>query len=481
MAKTLIPKPKEKTSFFDKLKGKLPFELGKSKDALKDEAEKPTEVKVVEPKLSEPATPEKAPKRGLSDMIKSTLKTGKSPTDERILEAPPEVDESLLEDIEPPKSVLLYVLKGCFAFLVAIGLSSILFFTSQLSTKLDFATNLLNVPSALHQLADSNDEISELQTDLNMYKYLEGKFYLNQISYYGDEYLRNYYIAGNKTMSDDERESAVEEMDDLRKKISTAFKASSVLLTQDKGIVLADLDVEEESDFEGLFSDLLKSRFAEMSDELVDSENEDDFRDYKLYRQTQKLVSNSDLVSYFGTADVDAMSELELALMIMDINELVENELSTIQKIKEDRINWSDIINQIELETTYVDQYFSDGYFDEIGGIQYTSYDFDTDTGLVTITGVTKRYDTNNFTMISNLIDQLNSSPYFSGVEMKSFTKSGSAEEGFTSTLRLNLYLQKDALEDLDEQISPEAIPEFLEKKSGISINGVESSEETNE
>jgi len=100
---------------------------------------------------------------------------------------------------------------------------------------------------------------------------------------------------------------------------------------------------------------------------------------------------------------------------------------------------------------------------------------------LVTITGVTKRYDTNNFTMISNLIDQLNSSPYFSGVEMKSFTKSGSAEEGFTSTLRLNLYLQKDALEDLDEQISPEAIPEFLEKKSGISINGVESSEETNE
>ena len=227
-------------------------------------------------------------------------------------------------------------------------------------------------------------------------------------------------------------------------------------------------------DFETVFDDLLKARLAEMADELVDSENADDVRDYKLYNQTQRLVSNTDLVSYFESADVDAMSELELALMIMDVNELVENELSTIQKIKESRINWSDIINQIELETTYVDQYFSDGYFDEIGGIQYTSYDFDTDTGLVTITGVTKRFDTNNFTMISNLIDKLNSSPYFSGVEMKSFTKSGSAEDGFTSTLRLNLYLQKDALEDLDEQISPEDIPEFLKKQSGISINGLE-------
>jgi hypothetical protein len=480
VAKALIPKLKQKTSFFDKLKGKLPFELGKGKkkdeDAEKTPAPAPESTPAPE-MVKTPSAP-KAPKRGLSDMIKSTLKTGKSPTDDRILDAAPEVDESLLEDIEPPKSILLYVLKGCFAFLIAIGLSAILFFTSQLSTRLDFATNLLNVPSALHQLEDTNDEISTLQTDLNMYKFLEGKFYLNQISYYGDEYLRSYYIAGNKTMSDDEREEAVEEIEDLRVKIVAAFKAASVLLTQDKGIVLADLDIEAESDFEGIFSDFLQTRFAETAEDLSDSENPDDVRDYKLYNQTKKLVSNSDLVSYFKAADVDALSELDLAFMIMDVNELVENELSTIQKIKESRINWSDIINQIELETTYVDQYFSEGYYDEIGGIQYTSYDFDTDTGLVTITGVTKRFDTNNFTMISNLIDQLNSSPYFSGVEMKSFTKSGSAEEGFTSTLRLNLYLQKDALEDLDEQISPEEIPEFLEKKAGISISGVETSNE---
>ena len=125
-------------------------------------------------------------------------------------------------------------------------------------------------------------------------------------------------------------------------------------------------------------------------------------------------------------------------------------------------------MNQIELVTSYVDQYFSEGYFEALGGIQYTSYDFDTSTGEITITGVTKRYDTTNFTMITNLIDQLNASSYFTGVEMKSFTKSGSADEGYTSTLSLKVQLQKEALEDPDDKIVPDAIPEFLEKETGV-------------
>ncbi|EKE25404.1 MAG: hypothetical protein ACD_5C00176G0002 [uncultured bacterium] len=146
------------------------------------------------------------------------------------------------------------------------------------------------------------------------------------------------------------------------------------------------------------------------------------------------------------------------------------DEFSIIQKIKDKRVSWSDVINRIEFETSYVDQYFSEGYFDEVGGIQYTSYDFDASTGKISITGITKRYNTDNFTMISNLIDQLNFSPFFNNVAMKSFTKSGSSDEGYTATLKLDLELQKDAVDSEDKPIQVESMPGFLTPQKGVPI-----------
>ena len=458
-------------SFLEKIKEKLPFEIGGAGLAKSTEAGEPKKIDL----LAKPEPPkrnlvgsllnklnikkEKKPEDTYSPLITSALQTEKSPTDERILEAPPEIDESLLEDVEPPKSILLYILKGAFAFLVVLGIGAVLFFTIQTSRVLDFATNSLNIPSVLDQLNVKNEEIKSIQTELNLYRFLQGKFYFNQISYYGDEYARNYYIKWNSTIPDEERKAAGEEMTKLKGKIVKAFNLAAEKLTKKKSLVLVDLDVEDDSQYETIFTDLLIQKLGEESSPL--------------YNQTRQLVANNDLYNLLQTTDIGGLNEHELNKLINDVNSIVENELSAIQKIKESRLNWSDIMNQIELETSYVDQYFSEGYFEALGGIQYTSYDFDASTGEMTITGVTKRYDTTNFTMITNLIDQLNASPYFTGVEMNSFTKSGSASEGYTSTLSLKVQLQKEAFEELDKQIIPEAVPEFLNKETGISVSGI--------
>ena len=472
-------------SFLDKIKGKLPFEVGKTGESKpsvpsKKEAklEKPATAKLAKPTSAKPKlepAPAKPPKKaGLSSIMKSAIKTEEKTTVNPLLEAPPELDDELLEGVEPPKSITLYVLKGFFMFLVAIGLGSLLFFTSQLTDYLDFATNAFNFPTILDELDRTNDEIKELKTDLNMHRYLQGKFHLDQFSYDGDEYLRNFYIYSNKTMSEEERAAAYAEMTSLRKKLAESFQAASMKLTKDLGQVMVTLEVEDDDGFEKIFVELLSTRFKTKLSELEDSENEPDKRDHKLYKQSQRLVSNKDLLGLMRTSDLDALTDGELADLILEVNDLIENELSAIQKIKESRINWSDIINQIELETTYVDQYFSGGYFDEVGGIQYTNFDFNSSTGKLSITGITKTLDTNNFTLISNLIDQLNESPYFKNVEMRSFTKSGSAEEGYTATLRLNLELQKEALHSADEPISLEELPEFLNPGIGIPLEEVE-------
>jgi hypothetical protein len=491
-----LQKPKEKSSFFGKLKDKLPFHVGKSDDGAAADsatampvADKP----VAAPKELTPETPEE-PKKNLvgsflgkikgdksaksgddkaySSLLDSTVESQTNPQDDRILEEAPEFDESLLESIEPPKSILLYVLKSLFAFLVALGLIAVIFFTSQITNTLDFATNAFKIPSVLNQLGETNDDVKELQTELNVYKFLQGKFYLNQITYYGDEYLRNYYIKWNTTMSQADKISAVEKMADLRLKIEDAFGNAAEKLIGNLGIVLLDLSIEDESEFESIFASLLTASLEEKIDGLVDSESLDDKRNHKIYKQTIQLVHNPDLIDLLVSTDIAALTDHEMVALIKQINMLVENELSLIQRIKDKRISWSDVINQIELETTSVDEYFSAGYFDAVGGIQYTSYDFDASTNEIMITGVTKRYDTTNFTMITNLIDELNGSPYFEGVEMSSFTKSGEPGEGYTSTIRLNVGLQEENLEELDDQIDPDALPDFLNIETGVSVNG---------
>ena len=493
-----LQKPKEKSSFFGKLKDKLPFHVGKSEDV----ADGATPAPAAETKVITPATPEapeaEEPKKNLvgsllgkikgagksetkeskkdekaySSLLDSTIESQTNPDDKRILDEAPEFDESLLESIEPPKSIPLYVLKGLFAFFVALGLITVIFFTSQLSNRLDFATNALEIPSMLSELNETNEDVKDLRTELNVYRYLQGKFSLNQISYYGDEYLRNYYIKWNTTMSQTDKVEAVENMAAFREDIEVAFNSAAENLTHGLGEILLDLSVEENSEFEEIFSALLSESLDEKADGLADSEVVSDKKDYKLYKQTLQLVGNTELISLLNNTDVAALTDHEMIELIKSLNTLVENESSLIQRIKDERISWSDIINQIELETSYVDQYFSAGYFDALGGIQYTSYDFDAATNEVMITGVTKRYDTTNFTMITNLIDKLNESPYFTGVEMSSFTKSGTPGDGYTSTLRLKVGLQEENLEELGDQIDPDALPDFLSEETGVSVSG---------
>jgi len=459
-----------------KIKEKLPFSFGKGEEVA---AESGTEeatgsvaaarTDLAEPEKtgtdSRPVVQSVYVARGkTSEMenapIESAIKAGDESANKTFLEMP-EVDERLLEEIEPPKSVLLYVLRGVFMLLIAVGIGSFLFFTSQLNSYLNFATDPLTIPSALTELKDTNEKVKEAQTDINLHRYLKGAIYLDNFSYYGDDYLKNYSLYVNESATQDEVAAAKAKMDELREGLTDSFKTVQENLTREISIPLVDTDAPSDEELKSLFIGLLSNRIG-----LTDASSPD----YKLYKQAQKLVNNDELRTLLKDADFESLKDSDLAAFVTKVNDLTLDEFSIIQKIKNGRISWSDVINRIEFETTYVDQYFSEGYFDEVGGVQYTSYDFDATTGKITITGITKRYNTDNFTMISNLIDQLNQSPYFKNVAMKSFTKSGSANDGYTATLKLDLELQKDALDSQDKPLKVESVPGFLTPQKGVPI-----------
>jgi len=383
----------------------------------------------------------------------------------------PEIDESLLNEIEPPKSILLYILKGVFLVFLIIGSGTYLFFATQLGTKLTFLTDVLHVPAAMNELKNTNDELKSAKTDLNVYNLLEGKFHLDNFSFEGDKFTRNYQIYTNKSVAESARNTAKSEMTKIREILKSELIGARDKLLADYHVTLVDPDVLDANMYPDIFKNLLIER---MGSEIISREAKKDInetRDYKTYAQAKKLIENAELKNMLKTADIDTMTDKELVVFIVKLNGLAENELSAIQKIKDSKINWSAIIAEIKSQTRIVDQFFNEGLYDEAGGIQYTNYDFDAGTKRITITGTTKRYDSANFTTISDLIDQLNASPLFQGVEMKSFAKTGSAKDGYTATLRLSLQLQKDELSEEDSQLNIDSVPDFLAPQITTPVN----------
>ncbi len=85
------------------------------------------------------------------------------------------------------------------------------------------------------------------------------------------------------------------------------------------------------------------------------------------------------------------------------------------------------------------------------------------DTKEVSIIGETKQFGTENFTLIVDLIDELNSSKLFNNAAMRSFNKSGTIEEGYVAFLRLAFNLQDGESSPQDKDLDISKKPEILE------------------
>lgn len=177
------------------------------------------------------------------------------------------------------------------------------------------------------------------------------------------------------------------------------------------------------------------------ADALKDADEAEAQNERKRLLQTVRLVSNREMKNLVLQTDFSALNDAEAGEAVKKFNEAVKNDLSLVAAIKNERVKWSDILNEIELRTIAVDSYYSEKFYNELGGIVYTSYDFDRDRDKISLIGETKRFDTTNFTMIANLIDEFNRSELFGNAEMKSFSKTGDLSEGYTSVLKLDLNL----------------------------------------
>ncbi len=401
---------------------------------------------MAEEKQTEAAAPEPQPINPLdikdtkaddSALVSSIVSTETATGEENILGIAPEIDQSLLQGMEPPKSILLLILKITASFLVVAGIGSFLFFSTQLTKSLESITNNLDIPNVSQDLAVTNAEIIKLQTNINLHRYLQIKGYLDIFSYSGDSYLQNYDVSVSQTSTKSEKRESLEQMTELKENIKVAINNSRELYIKNISVDLTN----EGGDLETMFRDKLTTVLSKKAQSLAENEETEALREFKTYTQTIALVNNTELKNLIINSDFDAMSDEDVYVFVKDMNSLLTSNLTSIQNIKEKRIKWSDIMDEIDLRTIAVDGYYTDDYYNELGGIRYTSYDFDSVNRRISIVGETKRFDTTNFTMIANLIDEFNDSDTFEGADMNSFNKSGSLTDGYTAILKLSLNL----------------------------------------
>ncbi|MEK7672252.1 MAG: hypothetical protein AAB373_00050 [Patescibacteria group bacterium] len=402
--------------------------------------------------------------KGDESNILKNIVSNETGENQNILEDAPEIDQTLLEEIEPPKSILLLILKICFGVFCAAGVASLAFFGSQLTAKLDFITSRFDLPNISNELSSTNNEIINLQTSINLNRFLHLKGVLDEFGYIGDDFLTNYEISNSQTVSSTDRAESKADLVKLRAQLKDNFLEARGLISENIAAPLIDINFQDTAQLDVLFIDKLKSAINEKATLLAKSTDEKAKRDHRNYTQILSLISNKELKKSMISTDLDSLSDKELYEFVKKLNTLVVNDITTIEKIKEKRIRWSDIINEIDLTTMAVDSQYNEDFYDELGGIRYTGYDFDTEKRSISIVGETKRFDTNNFTMIANLIDAINKSNLFENADMRSLSKSGSLADGYVAIVKLTFKLQegKNSAQPADESLEIDALPDFV-------------------
>ena len=279
------------------------------------------------------------------------------------------------------------------------------------------------------------------QTDINFYNMLMAKFALDDFMSAADTFSLKWSQYQFEYTANNVREDLVRDLGGLQEKMKTSLadaqKRVSVpfypkFLATAGGYSIPDLELE--------YGLLLKQKI--LNEKKTLDLNADD----------QTPIEKSNLESAQALANDQAFRRelqalnLEEQLTPEKVEELFnkatkinKNLYATILTIKDSRVNWPNVINELERVTKKVDPLYGTAIQ---SNIDYSNLTVNASDRTISIRGETRTDDTRNFSLLSNLIDELEKSPLFSEISNRSFSKSGEKTNNFTSSFSLTFSLQ---------------------------------------
>lgn len=350
--------------------------------------------------------------------------------EEKILGPMPELEKKIIGAFDPTRRNLK-IARFFFFLIISFSLISIGFFYAELNENFDLLTDLRG-PNAAQRLTNSKQDIIATKTSINQKNYLLMASYLQELSYLSDNYAKS-------------RNDAIPASDlaVMQEEILTSYSNAQIKFKEP--IKVANID---ETEFKNALKNELKSEISTLQKETL---TQPVLQEINLYSAALSLVNNTKLSSFLNRNTDDLRAELanddtKLFDLTQQALSILNNEFSNVSLIKQDRIQWSVIVNEIEKVTKSVDNLYNSGFYEELGGIKYSAFDFDVENNRIILIGEAKRDDGTTFTLIANLIDTLEQSSLFSQVDNRQYPKSGTDEQGYTSNFRIELQLEENYL-----------------------------------
>ena len=376
-----------------------------------------------------------------------------------ILGPAPTLEKTLEQEKEQRLKRKLRLAQFSFLLVFIAGVASSFYFYSELSPSFDwFGSN------TTARLTDTNTRLRKAQTDFEKFRYMAAQLNLNEFSYQADRFFSSVTKMNNPAISDFDKRTIAVDLDE-------AQKALPILLSDIRSSLTADVVIptfRSEAEPEMTQDQILTQAQGDLRNALLDERknlgqnptNAQDILDLKLIDNTIKLIGNTRLTNILQQTSADAFQKdlsdyaknpdaqklQALQTTIGNVLSSTKSDLATIANIKQTRIQWSNVISWIKEQTQLVDPNFDQQLlYETIGGIVYSGYEFEATTNKIVLSGVTKTTDASNFTLMSKLINQLESSQYFENVDMRSFSKSKSgtgATGGYLANFKIDLALQ---------------------------------------
>lgn len=371
------------------------------------------------------AQPPKQEKKPDDEVFKSLMKTEEKALEKKksVLGELPKIDTSLFIDREYHLKKQLSVVRFLFAFLLLASFGLYVYFYSQLTPSFDlFGQN------TAQKLEDKNSQLKNLQTELNFFRIQTVQILLDRFTYLGDQFLKKfneYQVA----QTDLKKAEILADLQSLREEMYEPFeKAREKLLAQNFVALFRTENVTEQeagSEFDQYFRDKIQS-------EQISGQLKNDLL---------QLVSKPQLKTLLQT-NIREMTHEDLREFFGKLAAAYPNRLGFVYQIKQKRVPWARTIREIDEKTKTVDPLFRTGFFDKLGGILYTSFDFDAATSRIAINGRAKSEDGTNFSILANLIDELEGSQLFNGVDMRSFSKRPAEGGSYEGSFKVDFFLQ---------------------------------------
>jgi len=379
-----------------------------------------------------------------------------------ILGSAPLLQKTLEQEKEYRQKKALKNWQVIFALVFLLGLGSAGYLFSELSPSFTLLGQ-----NTIVRLGLVNDNLRSLQTKINKNRYLMAQISLNSFSYVSEQYLAMAEKLGDPNITQTDKAALAAKLSEQETQIPIILGDLRQSLLPDivyKTEVLEGQTALTDEEVQALYeSDLRAALEAEKATLLAATTNEsqENKDSIRLIDNALKLVGNRALIGTIKGLSIDELNKnledfkvsydpilrKQIQATFKRILASTSSEIAVIASLKAARIDWASLITQIAEVTNQKDHNFDIKTFRNknviaTGGINYSSLDFDATSNSISVAGTTYTRDGKNFTTISDLMEALEASPYFKDVAMRSFSKSGDDQKGYSANFSFNLGLE---------------------------------------